>query len=80
MTTKTAELPCMRGLDDCRIIKPSAHLMWSGFQLFSFSTIATPHVMIFLFALLNLENQITQGFQTPACNQLKSLLGIETFK
>ncbi len=66
VTTKMAEFPCMQGIEACRILKTSAHLMWTDFQLFSSGTIATPHVMISLFALLNLENQITKGFQMPA--------------
>ncbi len=65
-TTKMARLPYIQGFDGFSIFKPSAHLMETDFQLFTSGTIATPHVMIFAFALLNLENQITYGFQTPA--------------
>jgi hypothetical protein len=62
VTTKMAELLCMQGFDGFRVSKTSAHLIWNGFQLFSSGTIATPHVTIPISALLNLENQITQGF------------------
>ncbi len=41
-------------------LKPSAHLMGTGFQRFASC------VMIFPFAQLHLENQIQQSFQTPA--------------
>ncbi len=66
VTTKMARLPYIQGFEGFSIFKTSAHLMETDFQLFTSSTIATPYVMIFAFALLNLENQITHAFQTPA--------------
>jgi hypothetical protein len=66
VTIKMARLPYMQGFHGFSIFKPSAHLMETDFQLFISGTITTPHVMIFAFALLNLENQITHGFQMPA--------------
>jgi len=66
VTTKMAELPYMQAFNGCSIFKRSAHLMWTGFQLFTSSAITIPCVMICSSALLNLENHIIQGFQTPA--------------
>ncbi len=47
-------------------LKPSAHLMGTGFQRFASCVMIIACVMIFPFAQLHLENQIQQSFQTPA--------------
>lgn len=49
-------------------LKPSAHLMGSGFQRLASCNITIPYIMIRSFAQLNLENQIQQRFQKPDCN------------
>lgn len=66
VTTKMAELAYLQELESDRISKLSAHLMGNSFQPFASSQITIPRVMIFASAQPNLENQIRQGFQTPA--------------
>lgn len=58
--------PSIQDFEGNGTLKPSAHLMGTGFQQFTSCDITIPYVMIRSFAQLNLENQIQQPFQKPA--------------
>jgi len=66
VTKKMTESLYVQGFESDRLSKPSAHLMWTSFQPFASSQMIALRVMIFVFAQLNLENQIKRGFQTVA--------------
>jgi hypothetical protein len=58
--------PSIQDFEGNVTLKPSAHLMGTGFQRFASCGMTIYCVMILLFAQLHLENQIQQRFQTLA--------------
>ncbi len=63
---KMAVAPSIQAFQGNSTFQPSAHLMETGFQRFASCAMTIRCVMIYSFAQLHLENQIQQGFQTPA--------------
>jgi hypothetical protein len=66
MGQKSLYAPSIQGFEGNGTFKTSAHLTGTGFQRFVSCAMTIPCAMIHSFAQLHLENQIQQGFWTPA--------------